>query len=89
MGHLIVSPGREGGIRIGASRYAELRDATPAAPVPDWLAAAASAAWGLDLAGQAAVNTIIVRPETEYRVRPRQLRAEPRLQLRLRALLSG
>jgi hypothetical protein len=34
--------------------------------VPDWLAAAASAACGLDLAGQAAANTIIVRPETEY-----------------------
>jgi hypothetical protein len=28
-GHLVVSPGREGGIRIGASRYAELRDAPP------------------------------------------------------------
>jgi MoaA/NifB/PqqE/SkfB family radical SAM enzyme len=65
-GHLIVSPGREGGIRIGASRYAELRDATPAAPVQDWLAAAACAAWGLDLAGQANGNTIMVRPETEY-----------------------
>jgi hypothetical protein len=51
-GHLIVSPGREGGIRVGAGRYAELRDATPAAPVPDWLSAAARAAWGLDLAGQ-------------------------------------
>jgi hypothetical protein len=65
-GHLVVSPGREGGIRIGASRYAELRDATPTAPVPDWLAAAARAAWGLDLAGQATGNTIMVRPETEY-----------------------
>ena len=65
-GHLVVSPGRAGGIQIGTRRYAELRDATLAAPVPDWLAAAASAAWGLDLAGQAAANTIIVRPETEY-----------------------
>ena len=65
-GHLVVSPGREGGIRIGASRYAELHDATPAAPVSDWLAAAARAAWGLDLAGQVTGNTIMVRPETEY-----------------------
>jgi hypothetical protein len=32
-GHLVVSPGREGGIKIGASRYAQLRDAAPAAPV--------------------------------------------------------
>jgi hypothetical protein len=65
-GHLVVSPGREGGIQIGANRFAELRDATPAAPVPDWLAAAARAAWGLDLAGQVTGNTIMVRLETEY-----------------------
>jgi hypothetical protein len=65
-GHLVVSPGREGGIRIGAGRYAELRDATPTAPVPDWLAAAARAAWGLDLAGLPAGPAIRVRPETEY-----------------------
>jgi hypothetical protein len=35
-GHLVVIPGREGGIQIGANRFAELRDATPTAPVPDW-----------------------------------------------------
>jgi molybdenum cofactor biosynthesis enzyme MoaA len=65
-GHLVVSPGREGGIRIGAGRYAELRDAVPAAPVPDWLAVAARAAWGLDVHGQAAGATLMVRPETGY-----------------------
>ena len=65
-GHLIVSPGREGGIKIGVNRYAELRDAAPAAPVPGWLAAAARALWGLDVAGQAAGATVMVRPDTEY-----------------------
>ena len=65
-GHLVVSPGQEGGIKIGANRYAELRDATPAAPVPDWLTAAARAAWNLDLTGHATANTIMVRPDTEY-----------------------
>ena len=65
-GHVIVSPGREGGIRIGAHRYAALRDATPAAPVPDWLAAAVLAAWGVDVTGQASGDTIMVRPETGY-----------------------
>ena len=64
-GHLVVSPGQEGGIRIGASRYAELRDVAPAAPVPDWLTAAARAAWGLDAAGRAG-DVIVVRPDTEY-----------------------
>jgi hypothetical protein len=28
------SAGREGGIKIGVNRYAELRDAAPADPVP-------------------------------------------------------
>jgi molybdenum cofactor biosynthesis enzyme MoaA len=65
-GHLVVSPGQEGGIRIGANRYAELRDATPAAPVPGWLAAAARAAWNLDVTRQSAGAAIMVRPETEY-----------------------
>ena len=65
-GHLVVSPGREGGIKIGASRYAELRDAMPDALVPHWLTAAARAAWELDVNGQATVGTIMVRPETEY-----------------------
>jgi molybdenum cofactor biosynthesis enzyme MoaA len=65
-GHLVVSPGQEGGIKIGANKYAELRDATPAAPVPDWLAAAARSAWNLDLTGQVTANTIMIRPETEY-----------------------
>jgi hypothetical protein len=65
-GHLVVSPGREGGIKIGTSRYAELRDAAPAAPVPGWLTAAARAAWNPDITGQATASTVMMRPETEY-----------------------
>ena len=65
-GHVVVSPGREGGIRIGANRYAELRDAPVAAPVPDWLSVAARAAWGLDVTGLASRDAIMVRPETGY-----------------------
>jgi molybdenum cofactor biosynthesis enzyme MoaA len=65
-GHLVVSPGREGGIKIGVNKYAELRDAAFTAPVPDWLAVAARAQWGLDVAGQASGDTIMVRPDTEY-----------------------
>jgi hypothetical protein len=47
---LVVSPCLRGRIRIGTSRYAELHDATEAAAVPDWLVAAARAAWSWILA---------------------------------------
>jgi molybdenum cofactor biosynthesis enzyme MoaA len=65
-GHLVVSPGREGGIKIGVNKYAELRDAAPAAPVPGWLAAAARAQWGQDVTGLTFAEAVMVRPETSY-----------------------
>ena len=65
-GHLVVSPGREGGIKIGANRYAELRDAAPAALVPGWLADAARAQWDQDVAGLTTAEAVMVRPETPY-----------------------
>jgi hypothetical protein len=45
-GHVVVRPGCDGAVRIGASRYAELRDAPPDAPVPAWLAEPVRAGWG-------------------------------------------
>ena len=66
-GHLVVSPGREGGIKIGANRYAELRDTGPDAPVPGWLAAAARAQWDQDVTGLTTAGAVMVRPETPYR----------------------
>jgi molybdenum cofactor biosynthesis enzyme MoaA len=65
-GHVVVRPGRDGGIRIGADRYAELRDATPEAPIPDWLIGPAQAGWDTDLTGCPISGTVLVRPETEY-----------------------
>lgn len=67
-GHIVVSPGpgRDGGIRIGAARYAELSDTPAAAPVPPWLAAPARAAWNLNLTGRTTGESVIVRPETAY-----------------------
>lgn len=65
-GHIVVSPGQEGGIRIGQNKYAELRDSVPAASVPDWLAAAARAQWGIDVTGLASDDAVMVRPETPY-----------------------
>ena len=66
-GHLVVSPGREGGIKIGANKYAELRDTGPDAPVPGWLAAAARAQWDQDVTGLTTAGAVMVRPETPYR----------------------
>jgi len=65
-GHIVVSPGRDGGIRIGAARFAELSNTPAAALVPSWLAAPARAAWNLDLTGRTTGQAVIVRPETAY-----------------------
>jgi hypothetical protein len=51
---------------MGANKYAELRDAANSVPVPDWLAVAARAQWGLNVDGLTAGDTIMVRPETDY-----------------------
>lgn len=50
-GHVVVRPGYDGAVRIGADRYAELRDAPADAPVPAWLAGPVRAGWGTDLTG--------------------------------------
>lgn len=65
-GHVVVRPGHDGAVRIGAARYAELRDASPAAPVPGWLTAPALAGWDTDLTGRLIRDTVLVRPETPY-----------------------
>ena len=65
-GHVVVRPGCDGAVRIGAARYAELRDAPPDAPVPGWLTEPVRAGWGTDLTGRLIGDTILVRPETAY-----------------------
>jgi sulfatase maturation enzyme AslB (radical SAM superfamily) len=65
-GHVIVRPGCDGAIRIGAARYAELRDAAPDTMVPDWLVVATRTGWGADLASHPLGRTVVVRPETAY-----------------------
>jgi MoaA/NifB/PqqE/SkfB family radical SAM enzyme len=65
-GHLVVRPGYDGALRIGAARYAELRDAPAGTPVPAWLTEAVRAGWGMDITGRTAGGTIMVRPETRY-----------------------
>jgi MoaA/NifB/PqqE/SkfB family radical SAM enzyme len=65
-GHVVVRPGYDGAVRIGAARYAELRDASPDATLPPWLAEAARAGWGIDVTGRTTEGTVMVRPETAY-----------------------
>jgi molybdenum cofactor biosynthesis enzyme MoaA len=65
-GHLVVSPGREGGIKIGVNKYAELQDTASATPVPCWLAAAARAQWDQNVTGFTSAEAVMVRPETSY-----------------------
>jgi MoaA/NifB/PqqE/SkfB family radical SAM enzyme len=65
-GHIVVRPGYDGAVRIGADRYAELRDAPADALVPAWLASPVRAGWGTDLTGRLIGETILVRPETAY-----------------------
>lgn len=65
-GHIVVSPGEEGGIRIGVNKYAELRDAPASDPVPEWLTAAARAQWGLNVEGLESGAAVMVRPDTPY-----------------------
>ena len=65
-GHVVVRPGFDGGIKIGTNRYAELRDAAYATPVPGWLAAAALERWRVDLTGHVVGDAVLVRPDTVY-----------------------
>jgi hypothetical protein len=65
-GHLVVRPGYDGAVRMGAARYAELRDAPTDALLPPWLAAAVRAGWGINLAGRMTAGTVLVLPETAY-----------------------
>ncbi|HEY0933254.1 MAG TPA: radical SAM protein [Trebonia sp.] len=65
-GHVVVRSGYDGAVRIGADRYAELREAPADALVPVWLADAVRAGWGTDLAGRLIGDTILIRPETAY-----------------------
>lgn len=63
---MVVTPGREGGVRIGAGLYEQLRTAPADALVPDWLVEPARAGLGVDVAGRRLTETVMVRPETPF-----------------------
>ncbi|MGH3566911.1 MAG: radical SAM protein [Pseudonocardia sp.] len=63
---MIVSPGSDGGIKIGRNKYVELREALSSAPVPKWLVAAALAQWRLDVTDCIVKGTVLLRAESVY-----------------------
>lgn len=65
-GYVVVRQGFEGGVRIGADLYAQLRDAGPDEVAPTWLAVSARDGLGVDVARQRVRDTVRVRPETAF-----------------------
>lgn len=65
-GYVVVRQGHEGGVRIGAELYTQLRDATPDTVAPAWLADTAREGLGVDVAGHRIRDTVVVRPDTSF-----------------------
>ncbi|WP_291413830.1 radical SAM protein [Actinophytocola sp.] len=65
---LVLRPGSQQAVKIGAQRYRELLGAAavPDAPCPPWLVDAAHARWGLDLGGRPLAGTVMVREPSPY-----------------------
>ncbi|MFJ8231588.1 radical SAM protein [Streptomyces sp. NPDC094448] len=61
--YIVARPGAPGGVLIPAAQFHTLKSAAESrAPVPAWLCDKAEAAWGLDIGGQATVETVLIRP---------------------------
>ncbi|GAA1353609.1 radical SAM protein [Streptomyces beijiangensis] len=66
-GHLLLRPGARSGARIPAGHYEEIASAVAACErLPAWVAETAASTWGLDLAGQSAEGTVLVREKSAY-----------------------
>ncbi|WP_433242425.1 radical SAM protein [Actinomadura nitritigenes] len=61
--HAILRPGAKKAVRIGPGRFAELQRAVIC---PPWLVDTARDTWGLDLAGTAMADSVIVREPKPY-----------------------
>jgi hypothetical protein len=65
--YLLVHPGHSAGLKIPLRNYLELeRRAGSADRCPDWLLDPVRKAWGVDLAGRALNDTVLVRARTPY-----------------------
>ena len=62
--YMVVRPGSPRGLTIPREKYLAL---TCVGTFPDWLAAAARKAWGIDLADVATSDRLLIRPETGYK----------------------
>jgi len=59
--YLLLRPGRRNAFKLPWRKYAELRQAGPADPCPDWLTGAANHAWRLDISGRSINDVVLVR----------------------------
>jgi MoaA/NifB/PqqE/SkfB family radical SAM enzyme len=65
--YLVLRPGHVRGLRVTRPAYAQLHhDTRSGGPIQPWLVAAASRAWGLDLAGRPVAGTVLVREQSRY-----------------------
>lgn len=65
--HFVLKQGKTQGIAISAEQHhALVARAGHGAPVPDWLAEAARATWGTELAGAGLDDTVTVRPDSDH-----------------------
>lgn len=66
-GHLLLKPGARAGARISADHYESLRQAaTDSGSLPAWAVQTAADTWGLDLGGNTAHGTVLVREPSPY-----------------------
>jgi len=64
--YLVLRPDDQRAVKIGAGRYRDLLDAATDAPCPPWLVDAARQRWGLDLAGRALADAVLMRQPSPY-----------------------
>lgn len=64
--YLVTRPDSERGVKIPFRRYQELASSSTGDTSPDWLAATAQRAWGLDVAHRTIDETVLVRKESAY-----------------------
>ncbi|MEU6347219.1 radical SAM protein [Streptomyces sp. NPDC046977] len=65
--HLLLRPGSQKAVKVGAAKFDELRRAVQAAEtVPAWLVDPVARSWGLDLTGRDAADSLLLRDPGPY-----------------------
>ncbi|MFH8573049.1 hypothetical protein [Streptomyces sp. NPDC017993] len=59
--HLLLRPGRRGGLLLPEAQYEELRSLNPADPAPSWFVDAVHAQWSMSVTGRCTGDFLLVR----------------------------